>query len=382
MENPFRYGKEVKGYQFFDRVEAVEELYAHLRDGSTNVVLYAPRRYGKTSLVLRVLERFQLEKTRCLHFDMSKVVTLEKFCEAYAAAVYSLFGGLPDLANRITAYLVHLHPTFSFSLKGATVRFDYGGRMTEASVAEVLDLPEKLAKEAGLKSVVIAFDEFQEISGLSKDVPMEAVFRSAIQAHQTTRYVFLGSKTHLMKRMFGTASRPFYKSALTMKIGKPPADESEEFLVSRYAAEGVAIAPENAKAIIEVSENIPYYLQAVAGLAFRSVERRGGDSVQKSDIDFAVRRLEEAGEDLYEEMLSNLSTAQRALVEALADEPTDKFDEAYRIRHSLGNASTLHSAQRELVRRGIVETDKTRSYVGDPFFARHIRHSSAARVLI
>ena len=53
-----------------------------------------------------------------------------------------------------------------------------------------------------------------------------------------------------------------------------------------------------------------------------------------------------------------------------------------RRRHALGNASTLHSAQRELVRRGILETDKTRSFVGDPFFARYIRHSSAARVLI
>lgn len=382
MQNPFKYGKEVTGYQFFDRREAAEELYAHLHDGSTNVVLYAPRRYGKTSLVLRVLERFQLEKTRCLHFDMSKVASLEKFCEVYAAAVYSLFGGVTDLANRISTYLVHLHPTFSLSLKGATVRFDYGDRMTETSVAEVLDLPEKLAKDAGLDRVVIALDEFQEIAALSKDMPLEAVFRSVIQSHQVARYVFLGSKTHLMKRMFGAVSRPFYKSALTMKIGKPPADESEEFIVSRYAAEGIAIASAEAKRIVEVSENIPYYLQAVAGLAFRSVERRRGQSVEQSDIDSAVARLEEAGEDLYEEMLSNLSAAQRALVEALAEEPTDKFDEAYRRRHALGNASTLHSAQRELVRRGILETDKTRSFVGDPFFARYIRHSSAARVLI
>lgn len=382
MENPFRYGKEVKGYQFFDREEAVEELYGHLRDGTTNVVLYAPRRYGKTSLVLRVLERFQLEKTRCLHFDMSKVASLEKFCEAYSAAVYSLFGGLPDLANKITSYLVHLHPTFSLSSKGATVRFDYGDRMTETSVAEVLDLPERLAKEAGLKAVMIAFDEFQEVAALTKDMPMEAVFRSVIQSHQIVRYVFLGSKTHLMRRMFGAASRPFYKSALTMKIGKPPAAESEAFVVSRYEAEGIAIGANEVKAILEVSENIPYYLQAVAGLAFRSVERRKGQAVEPADIDFAVRRLDEAGEDLYEEMLSNLSAAQRALVEALAEEPTDKFDEAYRVRHALGNASTIHSARRELIRRGIVETDKARSFVGDPFFARYIRNASAARILI
>ena len=96
MENPFRYGKEVKGYQFFDRVEAVEELYAHLRDGSTNVVLYAPRRYGKTSLVVKVLERFKSEGVPCIHFDISRVSSLERFCEEYASAVYALQGGFRE----------------------------------------------------------------------------------------------------------------------------------------------------------------------------------------------------------------------------------------------------------------------------------------------
>ena len=52
--NPFKYGKEVAGYQFYDRSESCGQLYHTLKDGSTNVVLYAPRRYGKTSLVLKV----------------------------------------------------------------------------------------------------------------------------------------------------------------------------------------------------------------------------------------------------------------------------------------------------------------------------------------
>ena len=66
MKNPFEYGKEVRGYQFYDRRESCEELSSYLRDGSTNVVFYAPRRYGKTSMVVRVLEKLKAEGFDCL----------------------------------------------------------------------------------------------------------------------------------------------------------------------------------------------------------------------------------------------------------------------------------------------------------------------------
>ena len=43
MRNPFKFGKEVSGYQFYDRKSDQESLYRKLADGSTNVVLLAPR---------------------------------------------------------------------------------------------------------------------------------------------------------------------------------------------------------------------------------------------------------------------------------------------------------------------------------------------------
>ena len=73
MNNPFKYGKEVTGEQFYDRTESVEELHQLLKDVVANVVLYAPLCYGKTSLVVKVLQRFQAEEVSCVHFDVSKV---------------------------------------------------------------------------------------------------------------------------------------------------------------------------------------------------------------------------------------------------------------------------------------------------------------------
>ena len=68
MVNPFKYGREVSGRQFYDRQEAFDNLYSKLAGGSANVVMYAPRRYGKTSLVKKVLARFSEEGISCIYF--------------------------------------------------------------------------------------------------------------------------------------------------------------------------------------------------------------------------------------------------------------------------------------------------------------------------
>ena len=57
--NPFSYGTIVKGGSFYDRTEECARIVNTL-SGGNNVVLYAPRRFGKTSLVFRAIE--QLEK--------------------------------------------------------------------------------------------------------------------------------------------------------------------------------------------------------------------------------------------------------------------------------------------------------------------------------
>lgn len=48
--NPFKYGKIVSGEFFYDRREELQRIKETLKGGN-NLVLYAPRRYGKSSLV-------------------------------------------------------------------------------------------------------------------------------------------------------------------------------------------------------------------------------------------------------------------------------------------------------------------------------------------
>lgn len=374
VSNPFKFGKEVSGDQFYDRQDAFDKLYRKLAGGSCNVVMYAPRRYGKTSLVKKVLARFEDEGVPTVSVDLNKIATVEKFCENYAVSFCKLAGKGQEIVNRVSTYLSHLNPTFSFGGESVlSVKFNYGTKMSETSLSSVLDLAEKIAAEVIRGPIVVAFDEFQEIERLSPDLPLEGVFRSCIQAHQNVRYVFFGSKTHLLKRMFGEKSRPFYKSAATMRLEKPPEDESLAFVRSRFASRAIGIDEAAARRIVSETENVPYYLQELSSQVFDTVVAEGRDWVEDADIDAGIAGLLAENTDYYVEKLSTLSGMQRLLVAALAAEPVREFTEDYRMRHSLGGSSTVHTALKAVIEKGVVESESGAYFIGDPFFARYVR---------
>lgn len=380
MLNPFKFGLEVSGKQFYDREEVGEKLYRRLSGGASNVVMYAPRRYGKTSLVKKVLGRFQAEHVPTVYFDLNRTENLERFCEEYASALCSLLGRTAGFVDRVKNYLAHLHPTFSFGGDlPISVKFDYGERMSSQSVASVLDLAQTVAQDLDVPAIVVAFDEFQEIRRLSPDLPLEGIFRSCIQAHDRVRYVFFGSKTHLLMRMFGDKSRPFYKSASTIRLEKPPREESRTFVKERFAAASIIVDDAVAEQIVVTSDNIPYYLQQLSSLAYESVRRTTRDYLTVEDIAQAEHDLIDENADYYAERLASLSASQRLLVTALAREPVGSFREDYRRRYLLGGSSTVNSALKVVREAGLVESDESGYFIGDPFFAKYIR-GSAVRI--
>ena len=60
--NPFTFGDLALDEAFTDREEEIRELVSDMRNGQ-NVLVYAPRRYGKSSLVLRAAQEAMRRKT-------------------------------------------------------------------------------------------------------------------------------------------------------------------------------------------------------------------------------------------------------------------------------------------------------------------------------
>ena len=375
IANPFRYGQAVSGAQYYDRDAVGESLYRAIAGGASNVVLYAPRRYGKTSLVKKIISRWSEDGFTCLYFDMMKIDSAERFCEKYAAAVYAAENGAEKALRSLGALLSRMRPKFTIGDDGTPgVELDFANRkFSESDLEDVLDLPEKIA--GGKRSFVVVFDEFQEIAGMSQSIPMEGGGRGCIQHQKSVRYVLLGSRTHLLKRMFSERSRPFYDSAKMLHLEKPPIDESYEFVKNRFASAGMKIDGGEVEKVLEISQNMRYYVQALCSEIFETALSCGDSEVRKEYVGLAMESLMAMKREQYETVVGSLSGAQRNVLSALAAQPTARFDAKYRRTYGIGPSSTVHGALEKLVDKGYVEKSVNEYYVGDPFFARYLTSS-------
>ena len=375
MENPFNFLQFATGDQFYDRTEIRRDLFSRFTSGPSNVVLYGPRRYGKSSLVAQLTGDLERKGIPCVTLDVVKTPSIDLFATAYATKVYRRLAPVKFEFRKIGSFLKSLRPKLTLDASGETgLSFDTaGGSFGPEELTEVLDLPQRLLGSKG--RAVIVLDEFQEVRDLLPNDGFERVMRSVIQRHRNVSYIFLGSRYHMLRRMFTDHNRPFYKSAVTILLDKPPLDESIRFIVSRFKRTGKTITSEAAERLVARIDNIPYYIQQLGFEVFRRTDDAGRKSVTVGDVDDAYSHLAGYNRDQYEQLMLTFSTAQKTLLIALARERTGAFDESYRRRHALGASSTVNSAKTKLMEDGHIEQSDGKYTVADPFFAQFLRET-------
>ena len=373
MKNPFNFLQLAAGDQFYDRKEIRKDLLSRFLSGQSSVVLYGPRRYGKSSLVGELVGDLEKAGIPCVTLDVVKVPSIDMFVSAYATKVYRRLAPVKFEFRKLGMFLKSLRPKMSLGPTGETgLSFEpSGATVGPEALTEVLDLPQKLLSGKG--RAVVVFDEFQEVKDLLPNDGFERVMRSAIQSHRNVSYIFLGSRYHMLRRMFTDHNRPFYKSAVTILLGKPPVEESVRFVIDRFASAGKTIARDAAERLVGKIENIPYFIQQLGFETFRLVDDAHRKSVSSADVDAAFANLSGFNRDQYEQLMLTLSVSQKKLLIALAHEQTDEFGDVYRRRYALGVSSTVNSAKSKLMEDGHIERSDGKYVVADPFFAQFLR---------
>ena len=370
MRNPFRYGARVSGGAFFDRERIMRDMLGVV-DGGNNIVLYGPRRYGKSSLVGEVMTRLRAKGWVCAEVNMMDVASLEDFVSQYSRALYREASPAIGTLRHVAGLFRRVSPKIGIDDEGRPeLRFEISSRKAGvAALRDVLELPAKICP-AGRTLVVM--DEFQEVESLGLGAQFERTMRSVIQNQPDIAYVFLGSKTHMLERMFSSPSRPFYNSAQKFVLSRPPAEESVRFVVERFKSVGVKISGDLAAKVVELAGNVPYYVQAVSSWVYNAVAGGPSRTVRAADVEDAFLSLYATETILMESVFASHPESQRLLMRALAREPAARFDEDYRDRHSLPSTSTVNTALRRLVRESVVESVDGLYALSDPLLAYHI----------
>jgi hypothetical protein len=372
--NPFRFGPLALDEAFTDREDELHELSSDLRNGQ-DVVLYAPRRYGKSSLVLRAAQQAIAKRALVGYCDLLRITTKERFAAALAKTIHQDIDTVAAEALQRAGDLfrnLRIRPTMEVDPDDGSLSFSFRASHRRSdiddTIEQLLELLGSIAAERK-RRVVMIFDEFQEIVELDPKLPN--IMRSVFQTQPEVAHVYLGSKRHVLDRIFNDANEPFWRSAKKLELGVIEPAKFSRFLRARFDAADKGIDDAALNRLLETTGGHPYATQELAYAVWESVPP--GHFAHEADVEAAVEHVLRSEHNHLEDLWDNASPAQRQLLEALADEPAQApYSDDYRRAHDLPGPSTLQVAIEALERDDVIGRDDGVLRIIEPFFATWI----------
>jgi hypothetical protein len=368
MPNPFKYGTIVTGEDFADRKEELQLLTRELTSGQ-NILLYSPRRYGKTSLMTMVLEKLQKQNIITALVDLYGCLSLSDFIgKLVEKTVVPAYSKVDTMMNFLKSALSGFTPEVTVNPDGS-VKLSYrkeASRIAEKDLSEVLDSSEKLAETKNARLVVV-FDEFQEITNLD-GARIEHLMRTVFQHHRLVTYVFMGSKRHLLEEMFNDANRPFYKFAKPFPLGKIPRKEFGDFVKVKFEKTKISIDSSIVNSVLTFTEGHPYFTQELCHEIWNLSCDKG--EVEAQDIEKAKINILRMQNDLFLRMWDKMTIPQRKLVAAIGGEHEVSaiYSNSFIEKYGLVSSSSVLRSVNQLTNEGTIEKTNGKYSLPDIFF--------------
>ena len=351
MENPFKFGMMVEGKFFTDRQKELEEIKRKL-DSSNHLVIISPRRYGKSSLVIKAMRE---SKRPFLVVNLQNVVSKE------------------DLANQLLREFFRYHkwekvkhlmshfrfvPTFSVNPMTDLMDLSFNPSVDMNVVLEdVFTLLENSASPT--ERLIVVFDEFQDIHTIEKG--LDRRLRSIMQLHQHINYIFLGSQESMMEDIFEKKKSPFYHFGMLMRLCAIPEDEFKQFVVERIQPIAGQKADAIACDILTFTKCHPYYTQLLASQVWEMIKY---ENVTEDVVSKAIDKTVMIHDLDYERLWLGFNNTDRTIIKeiCLGYSP---------LTNRKKPVSTSFSTIKRLMRKGfIIKNGQYR--MEDPFFCKWV----------
>jgi hypothetical protein len=372
--NPFSFGSLALDDSFADREVEVGELTSDIRNGQ-DVVVFAPRRYGKSSLIWRVANLLAVERVLVAQVDLMKTPTKESLAGALAKSIYEQIASPLERAKEkaLAPFRnLQLQPTINVNPNDGTFSFSFGASQKpddiDATLERLLELPAELGGARSRRTALV-MDEFQEIVEIDSSMPK--LLRSAFQAQPEVSHVYLGSKPHIMERIFNDANEPFWRSAKSIELGPIPAGPFAAFVAERFQGSGKVVADEIVEELLTHTGGHPYATQELCYFLWEQVG--AGEAASKQDLGRALDAVLRSEHAHFSLLWDDASAVQKQVLRALAREPGHPFSAAYRDRHSLPAVTNVQKALAALTKRELVRGEAGAYRISEPFLAEWLQ---------
>ena len=365
MEKAFVYGMSVGGNNFTDRIEETKRIKLDFENG-VNVILISPRRMGKTSLIKKVISEIDNPMLKIVYMDIYDCRSEYDFYNRFAETIMKSTGNhLEQVMENIKRFLVRISPKISFSPEpNSEFSVSLGITPKDYSPEEILNLPERIAKEQGVR-LVVCIDEFQQIGEFTDSLTVQKRLRGVWQHHQNVSYCFFGSKKHLMENIFQNRRMPFYQFGEMLHLKCIPTVYWVPFICSRFEKYGKKIAEEYAGRICQVVKNYSSYVQQLAWNVMAETEKE----VNEESFEEGLKALLEQNSSLFIQQTEGLTTYQLNFIRLLCKGihsgfTTQTVSEIY----PLGSKSNIDRIKKSLVDKEIITIEKEGIVLADSVF--------------
>ncbi|MBI4649485.1 MAG: ATP-binding protein [Bacteroidia bacterium] len=364
MENPFEYGKVVKGDTFTDRANEIKKLSDNIRN-KINTIIISPRRWGKSSLVRKVASLLKKEFRFCF-IDMFNIRNEEQFYDIYSSEIIKCASNKVEEWTNITKeFLSLLVPKISFGIDPNTdFSVELNKKVKSDSFIDVLNLPEKIAIKKDI-NIVVMLDEFQNISFFDDPLLFQKRLRAQWQYHKKTIYIIYGSKRSMLSNLFENKSMPFYKLGDTIYLEKPHRQNLIKYIVIQFEKTKKVIDKLLAEQIVGLMQCHPYYIQQLASIIWNNTEKAVNVQIfEKSINDLINQNLL-----LFEKEFELLSNYQVNLLKLLIDNNFKSIFANDNIeKYNLGSSSNISRILKSLENKGIIDRFTKNIFFDDPAF--------------
>jgi hypothetical protein len=362
--NPFIYSHPLSPEDVIDRDAETEELLRNVVGGHY-VRLFAPRKYGKTSLLKRALrDGEEREGLIPVLVDLYRVSSIADVTVRFERAYSKHLKG--SVRSKVEEFLQRTGIGLSLGAYGISAKLQVDARFDPLpALHALLDLPLRLEESGGYRAFV-ALDEFQDVDKVDG---LDGLIRSHIQYQgEVASYVFAGSEPGLMKQLFENKDRPLYGSAVPMRLQRLADEDIAAYVAQRFADTGRSVG-EALNPLLEAAKGHPQRSMLLAHRLWAEVAKGETASLDDWRAAHAAALAELTPE--FDAQWRGFDSSQQKTLRAVIAGGGSPYRADVRQRLDL-TKDMVRKALPRLSARAEIETVNGKHAVVDPLFAEWI----------
>lgn len=303
------------GEGFCNRQAESKQLKLNIKHG-THTLIISPRRYGKTSLALNVINS---EKILYAHIDLfmkyNNSQMENEFYDRIGDLISHLIKPTEKAIKNLQSILKNVKISLSFGKTGFELSLSPTVEKKQSLKFLLEDLDQLLLKNK--KKAIIFIDELQTMTESDYGDDLEAMLRFIAQKAQNIVFIFSGSNRHLLEEIFADKLRPFYKLCYHMAIQKISDTHYYQHL-NKFSEKqwGKPAAHDALEQIIQLTYCHPYYINVLCEKLFQQKDPPSKSDVIQSWLQVCLEEQSTIGRTL-----ELLTPKQKQLLSVIAKHP-------------------------------------------------------------